>query len=160
MFRDTRRPESVLVLVASRAGEVLLLERVIPPGFWQSVTGSLEWSESAAHAAARELFEETGIRAWGRIENLDTSACFAIRPEWRHKYAADVVENHEHWFRLWLPQRVAIRLAPREHRRHEWVPAGEAAARVSSWSNRAALERFIVTHEARSEAPSPRPVRD
>ncbi|MGH8161139.1 MAG: dihydroneopterin triphosphate diphosphatase [Gammaproteobacteria bacterium] len=148
MFPDTRRPESVLVLVATRAGEVLLLERVIPPGFWQSVTGSLEWSESAAHAAARELFEETGIRARDRIEDLDTSVCFAIRPEWRHKYAADVVENREHWFRLQLPQRVAVRLNPSEHRCHEWVSADEATERVTSWSNRTAIEKFVVTREA------------
>lgn len=136
------------MLVATRAGEVLLLERVIPPGFWQSVTGSLEWNESAAYAAARELFEETGIRARDRIENLDVSVRFAIRPEWRHKYAADIIENHEHWFRLRLPQRVAIRLDPSEHRRYEWVPADEATARVASWSNRAAIERFVVRRDA------------
>ena len=40
---------------------MLLLERTRPRGFWQSVTGSLEWGEGAMAAARREVFEETGL---------------------------------------------------------------------------------------------------
>jgi len=61
--KSCKRPESVLVVVYTRAGEVLMLRRTSPRGFWQSVTGSLEWGELPAHAAARELYEETGLRA-------------------------------------------------------------------------------------------------
>ncbi|MDE2090244.1 MAG: NUDIX domain-containing protein, partial [Gammaproteobacteria bacterium] len=46
-----KRPVSVLVVVHTRAGEVLLLERRVPPGYWQSVTGSLRWNEAPAAAA-------------------------------------------------------------------------------------------------------------
>ncbi len=56
-----KRPESVLVVVHT-ADQVLLLERVRPAGFWQSVTGSLEAGETASQAAIRELGEETGFR--------------------------------------------------------------------------------------------------
>ena len=35
-------PLSVLVVVHTAAMEVLLLERAARPGFWQSVTGSLD----------------------------------------------------------------------------------------------------------------------
>ncbi|NCX14509.1 MAG: dihydroneopterin triphosphate diphosphatase, partial [Burkholderiaceae bacterium] len=35
-------PISVLVLIHNRNQEVLLLERADRPGFWQSVTGSLD----------------------------------------------------------------------------------------------------------------------
>ncbi len=42
-----RRPESVLIVIHTDGGEFLLMERRRPPGFWQSVTGSLEWGESA-----------------------------------------------------------------------------------------------------------------
>lgn len=139
-----RRPESVLVLVATRAGQVLLLERVRPPGFWQSVTGSLRWGESAAAAAARELEEETGIAAASRIEDLHASERFAIRPEWRHRFAPGVTENLEHEFRLWLAGPVAVKLNPHEHRACEWVEARAACKRVASWTNRAALERFVL----------------
>jgi dATP pyrophosphohydrolase len=55
-------PVSVLVLVHTAALEVLLLERAARPGFWQSVTGSLDrLDEPLETAAARELKEETGM---------------------------------------------------------------------------------------------------
>lgn len=139
-----RRPESVLVLVATHGGQVLLLERVHPPGFWQSVTGSLRRGESAMAAAARELEEETGVAAASRIEDLHASERFAIRPEWRHRFAPGVTENLEHWFRLWLAGPVDVKLNPREHRACEWVEAQAACKRVASWTNRAALERFVI----------------
>ena len=56
-----KRPESVLVLVYTLAGEVLMLRRKYPRDFWQSVTGSLEWDEVPIDAAIRELQEETGL---------------------------------------------------------------------------------------------------
>lgn len=140
----SRRPESVLVLVATRGGKVLLLERIRPAGFWQSVTGSLQRGESSAAAAARELEEETGIAAASQIEDLQTGERFVIRPEWRHRFAAGVTENLEHWFRLWLEAPVAVKLNPHEHRGCEWVEARVACKRTASWTNRAALERFII----------------
>ena len=54
-----RRPVSVLVVVFTDAGEVLLLRRAKPFDFWQSITGSLHADESHAQAARRELLEET-----------------------------------------------------------------------------------------------------
>ena len=61
---DLKLPLSVLVVVHTAELEVLLLERAARPGFWQSVTGSLDRpDEPFEHAAARELREETGIEA-------------------------------------------------------------------------------------------------
>ena len=48
-----KRPESVLVVVYTVAGEFLLMERAQPVGFWQSVTGSLRWDVQPAAAARR-----------------------------------------------------------------------------------------------------------
>jgi dATP pyrophosphohydrolase len=133
-----KRPESVLVVIHTRAGEVLLLERVRPRGFWQSVTGSLEWGESASAAAAREVLEETGLRA-GHLAALGRTVRFRIVPPWRSRYAPAARFNTEHWFRLELPGRRLIRRRPEEHRQHRWLPAAAAARRVTSWTNRDAI---------------------
>jgi dATP pyrophosphohydrolase len=47
-------PVSVLVLVYTAALEVLLLERAARPGFWQSVTGSLDRLDEPLEAAAAQ----------------------------------------------------------------------------------------------------------
>jgi dATP pyrophosphohydrolase len=138
-----KRPESVLVVVHTRAGEVLLLERARPRGFWQSVTGSLEWGEGAAAAAGREVREETGLPACG-LRPLGRTAQFRIVPPWRARYAPEARFNTEHWFRLELPGRRLIRLKPGEHRQHRWLPAAVAARRATSWTNRAAIRLIFA----------------
>eukprot|EP01034_Spumella_vulgaris_P009413 gene9413-11949_t len=55
-------PESVLVVIHTPDLRVLMLERADRPGFWQSVTGSLDTpDEPLIDTARREVFEETGI---------------------------------------------------------------------------------------------------
>ena len=57
----TKQPVSVLVVIHDPQLNILLLERAAHPGYWQSVTGSREGSESLIATAAREVAEETGI---------------------------------------------------------------------------------------------------
>ena len=118
---------------------MLLLERVQPRGFWQSVTGSLEWGEAAMAAARREVFEETGLRAAGRLEALGRTVRFRIVPPWRARYAPEAHFNTEHWFRLELPARRLICVRAGEHRQHRWLPALIAAQRATSRTNRQAI---------------------
>lgn len=138
-MRPFKRPVSVLVLVCTRAGEVLLMERRQPRGFWQSVTGSLRWGEGAAAAARRELREETGLDGAGLVD-LHRGARFPIRPPWRTRYAPHVRSNREHWFVLQLDRPQRPRLNPAEHRRWRWLPARRAARLASSWTNRRLIE--------------------
>ncbi len=138
-----KRPESVLVLVYTTGAEVLMLERREPAGFWQSVTGSLEWRETPLRAAERELYEETGLRAGGRLIDLRHTERFRIMPPWRARYARTDRFNTEHWYALRLEGRRLIRLQSSEHRSYRWVPAARGARMAFSWTNRRAIERYV-----------------
>jgi dATP pyrophosphohydrolase len=136
-----KRPESVLVVVHTPALEILLLERVTPPGFWQSVTGSLHCGESVAAAPAREVREETGLDPAGLID-AESQSTFPIAPEWRRRYAPGVTENLEHWWYLAVPRPCNIELNSAEHVRYGWLELPAALAQASSSTNRAAIERL------------------
>jgi dATP pyrophosphohydrolase len=138
-----KRPESVLILVATLAGEVLMMERSRPHGFWQSVTGSLHWGESAREAAIRELREETGLQAGDRLVDLHAGVRFPIVPPWRARYAPTERFNHEYWFLLELGSRRTIRLNPKEHRQCRWMQADNAARRATSWTNRKIIREWM-----------------
>ena len=134
-------PVSVLVVIHTASLEVLLLERALRPGYWQSVTGSLDWAEEPlAAAAAREVKEETGIEpAAGRLSRWNVANTFEIYLQWRDRFAPGVTRNTEHVFGLALPARVAVSMAPDEHTAFAWLPWREAAEKCFSWSNRDAI---------------------
>ena len=134
-----RRPESVLIVIYTAGGEFLLLERRKPPGFWQSVTGSLEWGETADAAARREVIEETGIRQ-GLLRNLQWTQVYEIMPSFGKRYAPGVTRNLEHAFALKLLERVPVTLS--EHVQFRWLPAGDAIALASSSTDRAVIQQL------------------
>jgi dATP pyrophosphohydrolase len=133
-----RRPESVLIVIHTEGGEFLLLERRRPAGFWQSVTGSLEWGEQADAAARRELTEETGIAA-GVLVNLQWTQLYEILPAFGKTYAPGVTQNLEHAFSLRLRERAPVTLSESEHVQYRWVTGAEALALASSSTNRAVI---------------------
>ena len=134
-------PISVLVVVHTPALDVLLLERADWPGFWQSVTGSIDHEgEPLAQTAVREVREETGIDATlYRLADWQVQNQFEIFRKRRSRYAPGTTHNMEHVFGLTLPQRLGISLAPSEHTAFQWLPWREAAAACLSWSNRDAI---------------------
>jgi len=141
-LKTYKHPESVLVIIHSTDGQVLLIRRV-DSGTWQSVTGSKEGAqESWWDTACREVNEETGIdalapghvlRDWG-LENT-----YDIYPRYLHRYAPGVTRNTERVFGLTLPQPVPVLLHPQEHTEWRWVPYHEAADQVFSPSNAEAI---------------------
>jgi dATP pyrophosphohydrolase len=136
-------PESVLVVIHTAALEVLLIERADRPGFWQSVTGSLDSvDEQLLDTAARELFEETGIVADGAsivLYDWQLSNVYEIYPLWRHRYAPGVSHNTEHVFSVCVPRDITITLSAREHLDYLWLPYIDAADRCFSSSNAEAI---------------------
>jgi len=135
-----KQPVSVLVVIHSATLDVLLLERADHPGYWQSVTGSRDGGETLRETALREVGEETGLEA-ARYDLTDWQQQneYEIYPHWRHRYPPGVTRNTEHVFSLQVPRDVDVRLAPREHLDYVWLPWQEAAAKVFSPSNRAAI---------------------
>jgi dATP pyrophosphohydrolase len=134
-------PESVLVVIYTRALDVLVLERADAPEFWQSVTGSLDSvGEPLLVTAAREVLEETGIDARGHLlQDWCHVIEYPIYPRYLHRYAPGVVRNTEHWFGLMLEQQVPVTLSPREHTDYAWLNYREAAKRCFSPSNAEAI---------------------
>ena len=143
-------PQSVLVIIHTAALDVLLLRRADSAiDFWQGVTGSKDREDEPwATTAAREVAEETGIDVlapgctltdW-RLENV-----YDIYPQWLHRYAPGITRNVERVFGLCVPPGTPVKLNPREHTDHRWLPWREAADWCYSPSNAEAcllLPRF------------------
>lgn len=148
--RPYKIPESVLVVIHTPELQVLMLERADRPGFWQSVTGSLDApDEPPALAARREVREETGIcvdAPGASLQDWQLRNIYEIYPVWRHRYAPGVTRNTEHVFGLTVPAGTPVRLSPREHLQYRWLPWREAADLCFSPSNAEAvlqLPRFL-----------------
>lgn len=155
--RPFKIPQSVLVVIYTASLEVLLIRRADTQDteFWQSVTGSKDAvDEPFEVTAAREVWEESGIDCrlgaplasqlcdW-HLENI-----YSIYPRWLHRYAPGVTHNTEHVLGLRLPGILPVRLNPREHTHHIWLPYQEAAQRCFSPSNAEAcllLPRFAAS---------------
>jgi dihydroneopterin triphosphate diphosphatase len=134
-------PESVLVVIHTPVGEVLLLERADYAGFWQSVTGSRDTPEEAfLQTAIREVFEETGMKCEaGCFRDWAVSNVYEIYPNWRKRYAPGVTHNTEHVFSLCVPRDSVITPSPREHTAFKWLPWLAAADDCFSPSNAEAI---------------------
>ena len=141
MTQTYKIPRSVLVVIYTADMQVLMLERAGWPGFWQSVTGSIDHEqEPLIETAAREVHEETGIDvSLYRLEDWGIERNFEIFKKHRNRYAPGVTHNLEHVFGLELPAPVPVRLEPSEHLRYKWLPWQEAAERTPSWTNRDAI---------------------
>ncbi|WP_057103064.1 dihydroneopterin triphosphate diphosphatase, partial [Citrobacter freundii] len=99
----------------------------------------------ASQAAMREVKEEVAIDV--ASEQLTLIDCqrtveFEIFSHLRHRYAPGIERNTESWFCLALPSERKIVFT--EHLTYRWVNAVEAAQLTKSWSNRQAIEEFVI----------------
>lgn len=138
--RPYKIPRSTLVVIHNELNEVLLIERADHPGYWQSVTGSQDEGETLRQTAIREVMEETGVDAVKhQLTDWQQHSQYEIYAIWRHRYAPEVTHNTEHVWSLAVVGRVPVRLNPREHLQHVWLPPETAAALCFSATNRAAI---------------------
>ena len=149
-------PISVLVVIHKSNGEVLLIERADKASFWQSVTGSVDsYDEDLKAAAAREVFEETGIDVHSlpanSLRDMHHQIEYEIYPQWRLRYPPGVTRNTEHWFSLLVPDNTQVTLAPREHVAYQWLPFAEAASKCFSPSNGEAILKLFSASECISD---------
>lgn len=90
MAKPLKYPVSALVVLHDADGHILLIERTSPPGFWQSVTGSIEPDETIEETANAKFGRKpasalrtgnsaTGTRA--RFTKSTTTGGTAIRKE-------------------------------------------------------------------------------
>ena len=141
MSHGFKIPRSVLVVIYTADLQVLMLERAGWPGFWQSVTGSIDHAnEPLIETAAREVREETGIDALQyRLQDWGIENRFEIFKKHLSRYPEGVTHNEERVFGLELPEILPVRLEPTEHLDFRWLPWKEAAESTLSWSNRDAI---------------------
>ncbi len=133
--------------VDSFESKALLIERADHPGFWQSVTGSLDAEdEPLRFTCKREVEEETGIVASEEdFEDLELTNIYTIYPHWRKRYAPGVIENTEHVYALQVAFSTYasnIVLSPKEHLSYQWLPIEKAAMTCFSWTNAKALQNL------------------
>ncbi|MCC2616109.1 dihydroneopterin triphosphate diphosphatase [Aestuariibacter halophilus] len=139
-----KRPESVLVVIHTTAGQVLLLQRLDDPAFWQSVTGTLEADEHPHQTALREVLEETGLdcQASGlALHDCRSVSQYTIRSQWLHRYPPGTVTNTEYLFTLCVPRPFEPVLT--EHSDYVWLGKDEARQRCWSDTNARAIEHWV-----------------
>ncbi|WP_395341819.1 dihydroneopterin triphosphate diphosphatase [Ningiella sp. W23] len=149
-------PESVMVVLHTKVqtsncaqesaenSQVLLLQRMDDPDFWQSVTGTMEPGESPIQTAYREVAEETGIEL--SFSNHDIVDCrlvnqYQIRKQWRYRYAPGTSFNNEHVFCACVDINTQVKLT--EHLSYAWMSKEQAMAKAWSSTNRRAIEMFV-----------------
>ena len=138
--------QSVLVVIyAENTRRVLMLQRRDDPGFWQSVTGSLEADETPNETAIRELWEEVRLKIEAKSTALldcNESIEFEIFPYFRYKYAPNVTHCREHWFLLAVEQEFTPEVT--EHLAFQWVSPTRAIQMTKSPNNAEAIRKYLL----------------
>jgi dihydroneopterin triphosphate diphosphatase len=131
LFRRRRNGAEILILRRS-AGRSL-------PGVWQPVTGRIRRGERALNAAAREVFEETGLKParWWALESVAVYFdAAADRVMALPLFAAEIARD------------ASVELSS-EHDAHRFVRAASAASFVLWEAQRralASLDREILSN--------------
>jgi len=110
---------------------------------WQTVVGSVRWTEERVQAARREVFEETGLTMLRGITAVGYAFSFPIHlPENRESwYAPDQTTIHNTVFAAEVITRRPILLSP-EHVTYGWFSFEEALEKLHWPEEKEALARL------------------
>jgi dATP pyrophosphohydrolase len=110
---------------------------------WQTVVGSVRWTEERIQAARREVFEETGLTMLRGITAIGYAFSFPIRLPKTHQswYAPDQTTIHNTVFAAEVIGRRPILLSP-EHLAYGWFSFEDALARLHWPEEQEALTRL------------------
>jgi 8-oxo-dGTP pyrophosphatase MutT (NUDIX family) len=154
-----RRPDKVLVYLYRRKAEIetvatppatvlyLLLQRraehTHAGAIWQTVVGSVRWTEERVQAARREVYEETGLTMLRGITAVGYAFSFPIRlpKDQESWYAPGQTQIDNTVFAAEVITRRPILLSA-EHRAYGWFPYQEALDKLHWPEEKEALRRL------------------
>ena len=142
-MKKVRIPIQVLIYPVRKTNEIweyLMLKRIISRGdVWQGVTGAPEGDETIAEGAKRELFEETGYRAFTLIKT-NVSYIIPMEDRWKDIYPEETKEIPEYLFIAKINEPGPPQIDPIEHNDWKWCEYKEAGDLLSWENNKSALE--------------------
>lgn len=118
-----------VIVVVRRGSELLVVERSpARGGYWNLIAGGVEAGEESADAAARELEEETGLRA--SVESLGLELSY--EKPWGTVRLDAFVADAPH---AWEP------VLDEEHIAHRWCSSAQAVELLAYEEPRVAVRR-------------------
>ena len=123
---------SVGIVVRNKEGNLWVGARFDMPGMvWQFPQGSIDEGETPAQAAARELFEETGIKSCDFVAQTEQWLRYDYPPDIRvrDRVSGDTLRGKDQkWFLHDFhgdDQEIVIDREPQEFKAWKWMPAQE-----------------------------------
>lgn len=112
--------------------EYLILQRTPEDGgWWQPVTGHIEFGENELEALQRELAEETGI----------TRPKFVSQQIYEYDYDMPDGSGHDSVYMVEIDGKTDIKLQPSEHSQYQWANLRTALELLKYDGNKESLRR-------------------
>ena len=129
-----RQPKVAVCLMISHKGKLLVQQRLKQPyyGYWGRPTGKIRWGETILQAAARELLEETGLKADLQYESIYHKLDF-------NKQSGELLED-KIFFVITCTNPRGELIVEFEGGRNAWMTPSEYAAQELSFGGRDILQ--------------------